>query len=226
MRDWDEFLSEKSNRDAVQRFRGAPWQNIRRELTDRFSLAEAKSIEPHWTAPGEAMYWQREVTRDIRGKGDARRWEETNGEWKPVGPLSSLNAAQIAGYLERGLRFRPPGSDAESVDEASETAVAAGDSRDTFPCQHGDSKYVFKTWRAYTRHCNHFNELPKLEIPASVVEHSKTFRWFCFIHNVGWSLLQERAMQQHMKTKSLRTALHPTIPETQTPKEAQHGVPV
>jgi hypothetical protein len=231
---WDKFLPETANREAVERFRSTPWVNIRRELVDRFSVAEATHHEPLWTAPGEAMYWQLQATTHIVDipKEDQRegrkklRWEEDPAKWLAVGPLSSMNAAQIAGYLKRGLRLRPPGSDAESVDEVSETAEATGDSTGTFTCRHGTSQYAFRSWKAYLRHCSHFNEIPKHEVPSDVVAHAKTFRWFCFVHNIGWGPKQERGMKQHMKTAKLRTAMHPAILETAPPLQEAINVPV
>jgi hypothetical protein len=190
---------------------------MRRALEKTHGIAGADLSEPDWQSPGEAYFVQRAILKKAVVEGEARKWEDSLGEWTRVGPLRCENAAQVAGYLERGLRFRPPGwlskdDPLESVDGASETRLAATAPSRTFECRHGPSDVRrFGSWKAYLRHCQHFEELPREEVPDEVAAEAQQYEWFCFIHGVGFKERQHRQMEQHMTRHKIRTAIHPPL---------------
>lgn len=202
--------------EVLRHFRHTTWLNMRRELEKTHGTAAEDLREPEWDGPGEAYFWHQSIRKRIEGEGQDRHWEDSKGEWTRVGPLRCENPAQVAGYLERGLRFRPPGwssnDELESVDDASEPSLAAPAPSRTFECSHGKNDVRrFATWKGYLRHCERYEELPREEIPDEVKAHAKKYEWFCFIHGSGFQPHQQRQMEQHMRGHKIRTAVHPPL---------------
>jgi hypothetical protein len=214
--EWDTFLIEDverqhklpehreaallSRRRHIEGFRVTQWRSIKDQLQRKYLWVLL--VEPHWTAPGAAVFWQRQTVR-VRGRGPDGRpaiIEEETG-WAPTAPFPANNASQIAQRLEKGLLLRCPdeGTSVEKLQHA-EPAVAVQDEvePDQFFCdRHGGDFYGFKTWKAYCVHCVHWREdIDKKQLPANfeMGEH----HWYCFLHRVGWKKNNERGALQHL----------------------------
>jgi len=222
-------LRRRIDPEALARFRQTGWANIRRELRDAFGVAEADLSEPEWEVPGQAYFWQESTLRQVVEGPKGREWKETPTGWERIGPLTCDSAGQVASYLQRGLRFRPPTGDSESVDEASETRLAASAPSRTFVCKHGagdKDNRLFPTWKGYLRHCVHFNEPLQEKPPDEVLEMAAGYKWFCFLHDVGFNESQHRAMEQHMRIRKIQAAGHPALFQKPDGKKTLATLPV
>jgi hypothetical protein len=221
---WHHFIGDaKVLRELVDVFRRFKWDGIKRDLDRDFNWNIPDGLEPHWVTPGKAVYWQemivREQTRSEAMPSQVLSVEFVSSGWQPTGPLPASNASQIARYLEKGFRLRPPveGVSQEVLKEAAVPAEALqeepeGPSEYIYACdRHGIDHKEFKTWKAYIQHCAYFREPLDQPIPESVLENMKGFVYYCALHNRGFK--NEHAANQHMRAEMQRRvgSLHPTL---------------
>lgn len=238
---WDTFLLKdvskegalsKERLDAIvaQRraniasFRRIDWPNIRRQLYQaphNWELPEG--LEPHWVDAGRAIMWQRLVIRQPVEKDDGRRViDEVDHGWQPTGgglPLN--NASQIAHYLGKGFRLRPPvnGVDEKAFEAAVPSEVLQAEPKAEKPIRlfkcdrHGRrrSAVAFKTWKAYTRHCYTFQESIEEEMPAEVLEIVNQHEYFCQACGKGFK--NRTGAYRHMRSEFKKPGkrLHPGV---------------
>jgi hypothetical protein len=211
---WDSFLESSLERslghkpDAahiararlhIDRFRQNDWKAIKLELKERYGFSV--TTEPHWVAPGRAVYWHREVSvgREWNDTADGVETVEEVGEWLPSSELPARNASNLATYLQKGFALRPPSAmDAEDAED-DEAAEPSGAQSDHYVClRHGKGiQKGFAHWTAYLRHCQHYREVPEIDPPADVVEKASHYAYFCFLHDVGWN--NAKLAQQHIR---------------------------
>lgn len=238
---WDHFLVDPTEhaRNVIDGWRRTEWDAVVRQLLQEFRWVIPSGMEPHWVGPGKAIYWQEQVKREKRFV-DNQTGEEiphvtANVErghyegvwvptgWSPTGPLPANNASQLAHYLNKGLRLRPPveGVDAEYQREAADLPeVSNEDPVAKYFChRHEKGSLGFVTWKAYIRHCAASNEPPTETPPSEALERASHFRWYCHLHDVGFN--QEKAVGRHYKTETRKPGgrLHPTVEEMRTDKE-------
>ena len=194
-------------------------------MRQEFDYELPEGLEPHWIAPGSAVYWKHQFAseRVEETSDDGRRRRkviEVDKGWAPTSPLPAVNASQIVAYLKKGLRLRPPqeGVDVEALEAAVPAAALAMSQPEeekeparTFICErHGWGKRLsYATWKGYVRHCARFNEPMEEAVPAEVAEHAKGFKWFCFLHNTGFTL--ERLAKRHLTVMQRRRQPHITL---------------
>ena len=206
---WDTYVPNEATREHIDAFRAQEWDTIRRELLANYHIALPDDVEPHWVGPGRAVYWhqdtylQRVEKTDDEGKVYWER-EEIISPWNPSGLPNgheANNAGQIAHYLEKGFRLRPPvdGVDVEVFGVTALPPEAQGELEDTRPeyaCnRHSKGKVVFRTWDAYVEHCTHNKELPEHMAPQEVWDRLEQFQWYCFQHN--WGSSSARHVKHH-----------------------------
>jgi len=209
---WDSFLEEGQAREHIESFREVQWPNIRRELAmSPYGVELPDGVEPHWVGPGTAVYWQRLtiLERLPRKDGDGDILKDGHGNtlyervpveygWKPTSPLPANNGGQIAHYLGKDFRLRPP----EGVGvEASEVAVPVEDVQEPaqeFACnRHGPEAFRFSTWKGYARHCDGRNELGEEQPPTSVLTERRRHQWYCALHQTPFKT--KRTAEQHVR---------------------------
>ena len=139
---WDHFLRQETGKQGydnlclhIEVFRRTEWPNVLRDLARQphGGLGQAPTywelpdgLEPHWVSPGKAIYWQEQSVRDRKivntdGQSSVEvTWR--NEGWIPAGPFPANNAGQIAHYLSKGLRLRPP-VNGVSVEARTEAAI-------------------------------------------------------------------------------------------------------
>jgi hypothetical protein len=138
--------------------------------------------------------------------------------WQPTSALPADNASQVAHYLNKGFRFRPPQDgvaseyireSADLLEESSEDQTATA----KFFCyRHFDKGRIgFATWEAYLRHCSQYVEKPIESPPKEILEHAAQFTWYCPIHNIGFQ--KANLVRRHYRGESRRQGgqYHPTI---------------
>lgn len=209
-------------RRLVEGFRRTEWPNIRREVGQYKVQAPTgeyiywdipEEMEPHWVEPGKAVYWQETVVRRGVTKTDEeghayRELEETSAGWGPTNPLPADNASQIARYLAKGLRLRPPsnGLGVEALSAAVLSDPPQDNAEDTPPLyycrRHGYDTKGFRTWKAYLQHCTRYQESLEHETPPEVVEFARQFRYYCGMHNKGFN--SDRGAILHIRTEQRR----------------------
>ena len=200
---WDAFLNDEDEgaHRQVEGFREAEWHNIRRQLRNDYNWDVPDGLEPHWIAPGRAVFWQQQIVRErvfrVDDRGRRRPVvEDVERGWAPttLAGLPAGSSSQIAHWLDKGLRMRPPvdGVDAETL----KAAVPSGsievepepELEDLFHCyRHGIKQRGFKTWKLYAAHCAAYREIPELEPPDETKEIMKAFKFYCLLHNVGFN---------------------------------------
>jgi hypothetical protein len=222
---WDHFVPD-GDRRHVDAFRRSNWKTFRRELLQQFNWEIPDGLEPHWVRPGKVVYWQNVTIRQriATGNGDSdpmepdefyrqgerMRIEDVIIGWQPTSALPAGNAQNIAHYLNKGFRFRPPreGIEAETLLEAAaaqdavEQAVQTIEEtrRTAFQCRNHDGLMGFGTWKAYLQHCDVYREVPdEKQTPEEVYELAKRFKFYCFAHNRGFNNL--RSAQRHMRSE-------------------------
>jgi hypothetical protein len=201
---WDKFLLTldqaspalvEQRREHIDRWRAAQWSRIKFELARDYQLAVPEGLEPHWTAPGAAVFYQAQIVRQ-RVDGEIR--EETLG-WEPVNPLPANNSFQIAYRLGKGLRLRP-----DVVVETVETAEPSVQDEPTvehnYTCKrHEKDMFGFPTWKAYRQHCLIRREPVMPPFPRGLHLHIRKYIWYCLSHNAGWREHQKRLALHHTK---------------------------
>jgi len=213
----------ESAREHIDAFRELEWPNIKIQLrSEPYSINIPDNLEPHWVSAGKAVWWQRQVIRQRVERTDSegriyQTLEDVDYGWQPTNAgLPTLNASQIAAYLQKGLRLRPPlfGVDDERLKSAvpSEALQAAYESDDEPELQPepyidrrlGAKQRVFHSWESYAKFCASNGLDFEYDIPEYVVEHAQQFTWYCYIHNVGFH--SKRMAQQHYRERRRRPA--------------------
>ena len=66
---WDNFVSDEIDSNThlhIDRFRESEWPNILRELAkEPYNIVLPEGLEPHWVAPGKAVYWSELIVREV-----------------------------------------------------------------------------------------------------------------------------------------------------------------
>ena len=223
----------KNVRRHIDVFREVEWRNIKRDLARApYNWQVPEGLEPHWVAPGRAVYWQPVVVREIVERTDddgqkIREFEDVQKGWAPTDSgVPANNPSVIAHYLDKGLRFRPP-RDGVS-DEVLKSAVPSDAFQEpeevpepAYRCDHGMDKYVFTVWKTYLEHCRRYKELPKFDPPAEIMALAKTFPYFCYVHGKGFKM--KRAAGRHVQAERRRTinAPHATVEQMEVGADAE-----
>ena len=226
---WDAFLEEEAKRNyvrsedrerflaqrrkSINAFREFEWPQIRQALARDFHMEMPQGLEPHWTEPGTAVFWQDEVIASPTVVGQSpsgapiRKLVDVHGGWKPTSPQPANNAWQIAHYLGNGLRLRPPEQGLDVM--ALQSAVPAGAFKRpdiapparTFVCErHGaGEKRVFVSWKAYVQHCADRREVLEEAAPPEVLEMASRYKYYCSSHHKGFN--HKRLAVWHMKAE-------------------------
>ena len=210
---WDHFLGKLGTGVAnhIDAFRRTIWPQIRRDLSANYNWRVPDGLEPHWIEPGKAILWHQQQVRKVVGQAEGRRWEEaTDGKWSPT-PVPLGNASQLAHYLKKGFRLRPPYNGVDAM--YSESAVppeaqAAAAPEPVFWCRrHSKGPVGFSNWKAYIGHCRMNNESPEEKPPDVVVEHGIQWNFYCVVHNYGTNSprMAERHRKEEMRRPARRT---------------------
>ena len=116
---WDNFVSDEIDSNThlhIDRFRESEWPNILRELAkEPYKIELPEGLEPHWVAPGRAVYWSERIVREVVDREEdgisKRVVEDVSHGWFPTNEehgLPANNPSIIAHYLNKGFRLRPP----------------------------------------------------------------------------------------------------------------------
>ena len=95
---WDNFVSDEIDSNThlhIDRFRESEWPNIVRELAkEPYNIVLPEGLEPHWVAPGKAVYWSELIVREVVEKEEygisKRVLEDVSHGWFPVGEEHGL----------------------------------------------------------------------------------------------------------------------------------------
>jgi hypothetical protein len=239
---------DRSVRAMITRFRANEWPRIKTELAtrnwpDAFDKNNSShpwvvpdDLEPHWTGPGKAVYWQQEQKLpSLVWNESLKRTERIpggDGEWKPTLPLPANPASQIAHYLGKGFRLRPPRDAAEEASlkkiQPVEPAPEPVPEPPRFECnRHGLDRRAFSTWKGYLAHCLVYKELPDAAlVPLEVHERSQAFPYYCTIHDKGFT--NKKLAERHIKIEKRRQvfALHLNLEDLrmESYRASVHGV--
>lgn len=229
---WDNFVDDEVNPDAynhIDRFRESEWPNIVRELAkEPYKIELPVGLEPHWVAPGKAVYWNELIVREKVEKTNygATYWglEDVSHGWFPSSEKHGLpanNASTIAHYLNKGFRLRPPEAGVsvetlqsaftaealELIDQEPEEEIEV----QTYTCRrHGNKSRTFKSWKGYIAHCTQYKENLESEPPEEVQKLALEYPYFCFIHNRGFSSYKSAWRHQRTELGKVGKAQHPT----------------
>ena len=236
---WDCFLNKESNLsttavEMIAVWRSNEWGEIVRHLLKEYKWVIPDGLEPHWLSPGKAAYWQEQIVLDkrfvdnISGKEivhsssniDQGHWERTDRStgWKPTSALPADNASQVAHYLNKGFRLRPPqnGVESEYIRESADLLEVSSENPPTgnkfFCFRHFEKGRIgFETWEAYLRHCDKYAEKPTEAPPHEILEHAAQFTWYCPVHNIGF--MKSSLVRRHYRGESRKPGgqYHPTI---------------
>lgn len=212
---WDSFLTWEADRlksvsderkrsfqvaltENVQAFRRINWNGIKRGLEQDYKLSPR--VEPHWTGPGTALYWQQPIIRErVVGEDNSLTIKEVKQDWQVTGPFPADNPSQINHYLAKGFRLRPPefGVDVEPFESAVPPEVIQ-EKQPAFQCKrHIDGLRNFASWKGYAHHCDRFRELPDQKPPPDVQRMVRRATFACPVH---WSIHPSRkAAAHHLK---------------------------
>lgn len=215
---------------AVDTFRRMEWPTIRRELEKTHGISLPENFEPRWTDPGSAIYWQELKVRQRQPSYEEGhltwRLVEVSGGWHPTNPLPANNAWQIAHYLKKGLRLTPPevkvepGIQVEAMAEVTPLLEVKAEERQRFVCQrHRRASIGFKTWKAYLRHCEHYEEPVAEEPPEAIKGQRSLFPYYCLLHSKGFATKEEAQRHISQMRRGDRRGSHPRIEEL----EVKHG---
>jgi hypothetical protein len=209
----------------IEAFRRNAWSSIRRYLDQDYDLVVPDGLEPHWVDAGKAIYWQEQVTRqpieyqDSDGR-TVRVMEEVSYGWHPTKPLPASNASIMAHYLDKGLRLRPPSEGlAVEVSHIAEEAAALSEGSQDEPhavywcLRHSTRGKSFSSWKAYIAHCARYQESPIEEPPDDVRERMKESKFYCFIHDKGFSNLRSASRHHKVSLRRPGRAVHPSVQE-------------
>jgi hypothetical protein len=230
---WDAFLG-KADRLAVEGFRESEWPNIKRKLGQApYNIRLAEGLEPHWIRSGKAVYWQPVILRKrMEETGEDGRMyrsiKEVHEGWQPtLGGLPANNASQIAHYLGKGFRLRPPqdGVDVETLEaavpsEALQAEPPAPVGKEYFCYRHGWGQKVFKNWKAYRNHCLYYDEVIEEEVPSEIMERMGRFKYYCVLHDKGFDSIKLAGTHYTIETRRPGKLYHPTVDEMHVRGEA------
>lgn len=199
---WDAFLQREATkpggtkvdirRDQIDGFRRVDWPNIRRQLATDFHWELPQGLEPNWVEPGRAVLWQEHILRKpvLKHRDDGTTYrvmeDHYTGEWHPTSSGLPLgNASQIAHWLDKGFRLRPPvdGVDAKTYESSGlSDALQAGspeaeDTRQRWACSRHRNSYVL--WKMYMEHCLIHMETPEHDVPEAERQRMSAFPFWC-----------------------------------------------
>ena len=237
---WDNFVSDEIDSNThlhIDRFRESEWPNIVRELAkEPYNIVLPEGLEPHWVAPGKAVYWSELIVREVVEKEEdgisKRVLEDVSHGWFPVGEehgLPANNASTIAHYLNKGFRLRPPEAGVSDETLQSTFTAEALELIDQEPeeeteveiyvCRrHGNKSRTFKSWKGYIAHCTQFKESLEAEPPEEVQKLAMEYPYFCFIHNRGFSSYKSAWRHQRTELSKGGKAQHPTTEQMKLTK--------
>lgn len=238
---WDAFLQREAERQGVpperrelflrdlrrhvDAFRQVEWPNILRSLGRDFRWEVPDGLEPHWVAPGKAIYWHRTTVRRVeeivKDGHPTRRMVEVELGWQPTAPLPANNSSQIDHYTRKGFRLRPPSEGVEAALKSAALSVEAQPEPEVrtnrFFCdRHHQGIFGFRTWAQYLQHCAHYREPPLETPPAEELERAKGYPYYCFVHGLGF--MNEQLAEQHRRIEERRLGKvgHPSVDKMRT----------
>lgn len=232
---WDAFIQRGAERkgtpeqrerwvagqvEHIAAFRRIEWPNIVHDLQKQFSLVIPEGLEPHWTEAGRAVFWQEQifrvgVTRNEGKKDEYRELEEVTHGWKPTTPLPANNSSQIAHYLGKGMRLRPPenGADVEvllGVPASPSEPQPVQESPQYLCGRHLEKgRMAFATWKAYRQHTVRYGEVPDQTPPPNVLERRMQFPFYCDIHDVPFK--KDRHAAMHIRVVHVNQRQFPEV---------------
>jgi hypothetical protein len=237
---WDSFLEREVTqkfritpsalgqvRRMIDRFREVEWPNIRRDLGQPpYNWDVPDSLEPHWVAPGYAIYWQELIIREpiehYDGDTVRRVLEDVSKGWHPTDSgLPANNPSVIAHYLNKGFRLRPPtaGVSVETLEATvpSEALVrmseeAIEDDKPEYLCsRHGYRRKSFITWKGYVRHCVESNELLEYDPPQFMMDLLKDYPYVCMVHGKGFRNARHAGRHYRSEMRKPGRSIHPNL---------------
>ena len=241
---WNYFLQKNDSSDTaiamIDGWRRTEWKSIQRLLFQEYRWELPDGLEPHWVRPGKAVYWHDQLVRVRRfvdnksgnviphtvANLEKGHWE---ADWNPVGgvptgPLPANNASQLAHYLNKGFRLRPPkkGVAAEMQRESADLPEVVSESLSTavyFCRRHEKGVLGFSTWDAYLKHCAHNQEAVTEAPPQEVLSRINRFKWYCPLHDIGFN--HPNHAQRHYKTERRKPGgqYHPTVEDMLVKKD-------
>lgn len=251
---WDSFIEREAAVSAnpeqtarmlrmhIDRFREAEWPNIKRELgKEPYNWVLPEGLEPHWVGPGKVAFWQERIVRERVEKvvdgAKALVVEEVSYGWHPVGSgLPANNPSVIAGYLNKGFRFRPPqaGVAQETLQsvfslealELIEHPELDDEIEWKYQCsRHGPKIRKFASWANYIAHCAFYRETVEDDPPEEILARAKSFPYYCYLHDQGFE--HWKMAHRHMKTELQRggRAIHPTVDQMKIIPKLKKEVP-
>jgi hypothetical protein len=224
-------------RDHVEAFRRQEWKQIAAQLKADHGWELVNGTEPLWIAPGRAIMWQQQIISVGVTKRDPddriyRVLEEEDHGWAPTSGLPLANAAQLAAYLEKGLRLRPP-QDGVDVEVLKLLALPPQDSSEAedsdelpppaYTCsRHPQGDIPFTTWKGYLRHCRERNEIPEGSPPLGDLAKITEYNYYCPVHGAGFT--NKKLAQRHIRTEISRPTVrqHPSLEDMQAYSEHVH----
>lgn len=220
---WDTFLEREAERRKVPEvgrtehlrrlrlviadWKSTEWSAIVRQLNNGYNWQMPEGLEPHWVAPGRAVFWQEQQVRQAISHQDSagrtyKTMEERSQGWEPTSPLPANSASVMAAHLKKGLRLRPPddGVGVELLAGLATPVEEAGEPSVQYTCQlHSKGDVVFPTWKGYARHCAYYKEQPKALPPTAVTERASEFEYYCYLHDQGW--INRKAAERHFRNE-------------------------
>ena len=218
---WDAFLQREADkpggtkvdirRDQIDGFRRVDWPNIRRQLATDFHWELSEGLEPNWVDPGRAVLWQEHILRrpTLKHRDDGTTYrvmeDHYTGEWHPTSSGLPLgNASQIAHWLDKGFRLRPPvdGVDAETYESAGLSdalqaeSLELQDTRPKWTCSEHRTSYV--AWKMYVQHCVAYNESLGYEVPEKQRRQMSEVPFWCVMCWRGFK--NQSGATRHRKT--------------------------
>lgn len=235
---WDAFLREQvggPSQEALERvvagFRRSEWPNILRDLKTTYRWDWEDGLEPHWVAPGRAVYWQEQIARQVvtRTNEDGstyREWEEVSRGWTPTSGMPANNAWHIDHYLQKGLRLRPPesGVDVKVLEDAVPSEALQQPELEKPPeylysCDRHGRVQRFRSWKQYLRHCAYRREIPIETPPQGILNRMKRYVYFCQQHGIGFKSRRMALMHVREESgKSVRVA-HASVQQMEVSKQ-------
>ena len=195
---------------SIEHWKTTEWGYIVKELKG-FSFVISEDIEPHWVSPARAVLWQRQTTRkrEVSEKGKVKFVDETTG-WSPTKGQPIGNASQLAYYLRKGLRLRPPQDGVEDVRHLQDIeAIPPAEPLEEKPL----AKYLddrlptgtigFDTWKGYLRHCERHKLTPENEPPDEIKRTMLNYEYFDLMRNKGFN--NRKAAWLHAKEIQRKT---------------------
>ena len=211
---WDKFLRSEYRREGVldeaieprikaillhiEPFRRNEWPAMCRALNEAEGIAWPQEVEPHWVAPSRAVLWQ--PTYVLETDAVTRRLTRKQTGWEPTYGLPAGNANQLARYLRKGFRIRPPLETVVEAPplvnggsvEAASSSLASGNKsgppaaeEQVYICdRHATAvgrsgRLEIKTWRTYRSHCRQNTEPLQYEPPWSVKKSLRNAAFIC-----------------------------------------------